>query len=40
MVVETMAQYVWSYYYHGYKGHSSTAIGRYKSNSRYTKPGK
>ncbi|WP_231910054.1 lactococcin 972 family bacteriocin [Staphylococcus simiae] len=31
---------MWSYYYHGYKEHGSTAIGCYKSYSGYTKPGK
>lgn len=31
--------YVWSNYYHGSKGHGSTAIGKYTSFSGYTKRG-
>ncbi|MBX5319877.1 lactococcin 972 family bacteriocin [Staphylococcus caprae] len=33
------SKYVWSYYYHGNKGHSSTAIGKYESYSGYTRSG-
>ncbi len=33
------SKYVWSYYYHGSKGHASTAIGKYESYSGYTKRG-
>lgn len=31
--------YVWSYYYHGHKGHGATAIGKYRSFSGYTRAG-
>lgn len=30
---------VWSYYYHGHKGHGATAIGKYRSFSGYTRAG-
>ncbi|HHU6750917.1 TPA: lactococcin 972 family bacteriocin [Staphylococcus pseudintermedius] len=32
--------YVWSYYSHNHSYHSSTAIGRYRSYSGVTGPGK
>ncbi|MFB2054998.1 lactococcin 972 family bacteriocin [Staphylococcus aureus] len=31
------SKYVWSYYYHGHKGHGATAIGKYRSFSGYTR---
>ncbi|HFG0326994.1 lactococcin 972 family bacteriocin [Staphylococcus aureus] len=33
------SKYVWSYYYHGHKGHGATAIGKYRSFSGYTRAG-
>ncbi|MGT0202212.1 lactococcin 972 family bacteriocin [Staphylococcus aureus] len=33
------SKYVWSYYYHGHKGHGATAIGKYESFSGYTRAG-
>ncbi|MGO5698403.1 lactococcin 972 family bacteriocin [Staphylococcus aureus] len=32
-------KYVWSYYYHGHKGHGATASGKYRSFSGYTRAG-
>lgn len=31
------SKYVWSYYYHGHKGHGATASGKYRSFSGYTR---
>ncbi|EGQ3526163.1 TPA: lactococcin 972 family bacteriocin [Staphylococcus pseudintermedius] len=33
------SKYVWSYYSHNGKYHTSTAIGKYRSDSGATKPG-
>ncbi|AGW33413.1 MULTISPECIES: lactococcin 972 family bacteriocin [Staphylococcus] len=33
------SKYVWSYYYHGHKGHGATASGKYRSFSGYTRAG-